>query len=690
MSLIVATSRIDENTLPQDSEKPSNFKNFYRSPIEIEPDSEIAVQSVKIQRTGNITVGDNDFFCHYFGLDPLDVDSKRKLTSVSRMIKIPKGTYSATGYEKAIKDALNVQYDDPRTFGGYNVGIQTDATGVEKGLEIVCTDKGSASGKDLYASMVAVPAYNIAGPASYFGLQQIEKSDEFTWTSGAGTFVSELDNTTLNTARSIGLLTGFPFGLNEGKFDITLDACQDNPFCVGLSRPQIQVESYRNSTDTQTIHERWENIHNLDKYTGPHTYHDTRIENYTGTETINGPWETYDYVFIRDENDEITIAQRVYGRDDMADEYETEEVPPFSYLQELNYWQNAYPSSPGAAKLTRAQFYTTWDGIRFEGFGDEIRLYFKQKGKAAYDLVLSSTYDSGKVGTCFSPIGTTSNALYPMLNIGKGTATITKMESSNTLSQYKYPAFTDTATGVYVAGNDAFSNEGFYYLPRGSALGDVKDPWIKVSVPDAISSNSISSLVLEADTSIYKSRAAFLDIGNYVFSLLNAAKGVDFVHLFTMNKFIPGVRLDTLINSQKFPCMSGRLGFVDRAFIISNDNDGYVAGDGTLAVTFKSTGEIQKTSTSSFIRVPNLTHKSFNGAQSGLSKILYQLPQFANDGRQFGPLYFEPGEKTYVKLNNTAPMILNHLQVQIVDAQEREMNSLIGDTQVVFHVRKHR
>ena len=136
--------------------------------------------------------------------------------------------------------------------------------------------------------------------------------------------------------------------------------------------------------------------------------------------------------------------------------------------------------------------------------------------------------------------------------------------------------------------------------------------------------------------------------------------------------------------------MAGRIGFVDRAFLISNDADGYVSGDNTLAVTFKSTGELEKTSTSSFIRIPNLTHKSFNGAQSGISKILYQLPQFSNDGRQFGPLYFEANEKTYVKLNNPAPMILNHLQIQIVDSQERELNSLVGDTQIVFHVRKHK
>ena len=86
MSLIVATSRIDENTLPG-SETPSNFKNFFRSPIEIEADSEIAVQSVKVQRTGNITIEEDDFFCHYFGTLPETINDYDSLTCFSRTIK---------------------------------------------------------------------------------------------------------------------------------------------------------------------------------------------------------------------------------------------------------------------------------------------------------------------------------------------------------------------------------------------------------------------------------------------------------------------------------------------------------------------------------------------------------------------------------------------------------------------------
>jgi len=678
MSLIVATSRIDENTLPQSNKESSNFKNFFRSPIEIEADSEIAVQSVKIQRSGNITYERDDFFCHYFGTDPLLFNTFDEQPNLSRTIRIPEGDYALADYERIIKTRLNKQYDDPRTFGGYNVGIQTDASGEEQGLEIVCTDKGPATA-NVFASLVAVDTFNIANFGSFYkATPEILKSSEFTWTAGSGKFQSDEDNTTLNNGRSIGILTGFPFGLNKGEFTADLTGASAAPFIIGLTRPQIQIETYENFRDAQTITERFLNIKELDVHTGANKYTDTDIRTYDGTGEINGPYEMYDYCFILDENDEITIAQRCGD--------ETQQV---SYLQELDYWNNAYPSRPGAAKLTKAQFYATWDGVQFVGVGDEVELYFKQKGKAVYDKVLSSTYDSASPGSCFSPISTCQYALYPQLNVGKGLITITNYDSSNTAGQYLYPTFTEGATGSYKAGNDAFSNEAFYYLPHGdmTRTGGKEDPWVDIS--DTLCSNAVETLTLRADFSEQKKFIEETD-GNYLFAGLNSANGVDYKHLFTMGPFSEGDRFDTLVGeTQQYPNTAGRLGFPDRSFIISNNTDGYVSGDDTLAVTFKSVDSLTKTTTSSFIRLPNLTHKSFNGAQSGLSKIVYQLPQFSNDGRQFGSLYFEANEKTYVKLNNTAPMILNMLQVQIVDSQERETTSLTGETQVVFHVRKH-
>ena len=88
--------------------------------------------------------------------------------------------------------------------------------------------------------------------------------------------------------------------------------------------------------------------------------------------------------------------------------------------------------------------------------------------------------------------------------------------------------------------------------------------------------------------------------------------------------------IDTITESQEFPNMNLKLGFPNRAIIFSNSPDGYVTGDGGLTNTFKSTGQLELVNKSCFIRVPNLTHKSYNGAQSSMSKILYQVPQFTN------------------------------------------------------------
>ncbi len=661
MSLIVATSRIDENTLPG-SETPSNFKNFFRSPIEIEADSEIAVQSVKVQRTGNITIEEDDFFCHYFGTLPETINDYDSLTCFSRTIKPTRGTYSLSGYTKHIKDTLNGQYDDPRTFGGYLVDMHTSASGEELGLEISAVDKGEAD-TDIKTLISSTPTYNLKNPTDWWDNDIVKPSSGFSYTPGTGVFSrTTASGTKLNNTEAVGILKGAPFGLNDGEFKVETKTAATAPFAVGLTRPQIQIESYDNSISSDEI--RGPGIRDLDTQTAPRENNDTTILDYQGRDTINGTYEMYDYVFMLDEDDEITIAERVWDTD-----------VEVSRMQEMEYWENGFTGSTGA-KLTKAEFNASWDGIQFKGKGDEIELYFKQNGKDVFDKVVASTF-SNAAGRSFNPIGSTSYALYPQFNIQAGYMTVTKYESSNTVNTYSYPTFTTGANGFYRSGDDAFSNEAFYGLSAETY----------VSLKPALCSNSIQQLVEQCDSSDQKLKHEDV-VGAYVYAGLNSASGVDFVHLFTMNKFISGADNDTLLKSQEFPNMSGRLGFVDRAFIISNSTDGYVSGDDTLTIKFISTGSLEKTSISSFIRIPNLTHKSFNGAQSGLSKILYQLPQFSNDGRQFGALHFEASEKTYVKLHNPSQMLLNQLQIQIVDSQERELNSLTGDTQIVFHIRR--
>jgi len=273
-----------------------------------------------------------------------------------------------------------------------------------------------------------------------------------------------------------------------------------------------------------------------------------------------------------------------------------------------------------------------------------------------------------------------------MIHLGTGAIQITDYDSNYTGADTSYASPTFVASPLsaagYYPGDDMFSNE---------ALQGVADlPYIKMKSDRELASNAVQDAVFKCDSSLTKYEVTANTVSPYVFVGLNGAAGVDYAHIITMNKFAKPEVLDTLLSKQEFPSMSGRLGFIDRAIISSKSGDGYVAGDDTNIVTFTSVKSLEKTALSSFIRLPGLTHKTFNGAQAGLSKIIYQVPQFSNDGREFGSLYFQPGEKTYVKLNNPAPVLLNNLQVQIVDAFEKETNSLTGDTQIVFHIRKRK
>ena len=119
---------------------------------------------------------------------------------------------------------------------------------------------------------------------------------------------------------------------------------------------------------------------------------------------------------------------------------------------------------------------------------------------------------------------------------------------------------------------------------------------------------------------------------------------------------------------------------------LANDN----AGDPVYSYKiFQSTNiPVLATGQSCFIRSPTFTHQSQNGANSGMSKILYHLPRFSDTGNDVGALYWTPTEMVYVDLNNPSEMTLNDIHVDIVDVDEKIINDLDGNTIVVFHIRE--
>ncbi len=95
---------------------------------------------------------------------------------------------------------------------------------------------------------------------------------------------------------------------------------------------------------------------------------------------------------------------------------------------------------------------------------------------------------------------------------------------------------------------------------------------------------------------------------------------------------------------------------------------------------------------SQFIRLDNFPQRSYNAGQSRggrPSKILYHMPRFDTSNRDKGTaLYYEPNTPIYCKFNNTESFKLNELQLSICDKEERLVEDLSGDTIISLHFRQ--
>jgi len=89
-----------------------------------------------------------------------------------------------------------------------------------------------------------------------------------------------------------------------------------------------------------------------------------------------------------------------------------------------------------------------------------------------------------------------------------------------------------------------------------------------------------------------------------------------------------------------------------------------------------------------FVRFKNHALNSYNANKNSISNIVYGCPQFDVRGNDNGVLYYEPHERVYVKFNNTVPVHLNSVNIDLVDVDEKLIDGLRGRTIIQFHIRK--
>ncbi len=114
-------------------------------------------------------------------------------------------------------------------------------------------------------------------------------------------------------------------------------------------------------------------------------------------------------------------------------------------------------------------------------------------------------------------------------------------------------------------------------------------------------------------------------------------------------------------------------------------------GNGNLAVLESKTVPKMTSNKSLFVRLPDLPINSFNSGKGSVSKILYHCPRFDNSGNEIGGLYYQPNERLYIPLNNPEKIRLNNLKVELCNANETTNSvDLVGQSIVCFDIRRAR
>lgn len=702
MSLIVASSSQDGYSRDEGGintrtlmgiENPSQFQNHFTSPIKIPTNAEIAVESVKIRRDALIDVADSSLMYHYFGrLQTTGVERDERV-EMPIPIKPKPGVYNVKEWCDELELKLDEAYGNPEIFGNYGVLREFNAsTGEVKGIVLDSLQRGSGTGTN------RVP--NTAELLANYWQSPYQLSDGYVpttdWTSvhstsgGAHKVFTRVvannasDDTVLKKLdrRECSVIGhGHPLGLVRGKFHVNVAGAKAGGWRVGLSRPQL--EYVRDST---RVGQRGRaNLlpgtrHPEGGYDGgtPISTH----YNMTNQGTGRYQKDFYDYMV---QSDGINIE--VYHLS-----YDTELASNKLVQSEVKYYGG---HSPIATKMTNASFNASFVAVEFETFGDEIRLSFVPSVGAA-SLVVSSTLSTLR-DHCFLPLGETRNALYPRLNVGTqgNILKVFNWHSHYNQTGFRYPTY-DKPTFTFTTGDDFYSNNRVDRFSGGKIGGDLNESIIRDTKdrPYCLSQTLVCDTkpVYEVNVFVAETRHSEYDgllAGDYGVAKRHGLI-IGFIEAFTTDDYLEG-KYRTLADSGR-PKMNRLIGFADTSYI--DELEGLTEGYSTISasgaqVSFTSYKPPDYRVHSAFVRISNMPIQSYNGAKQSVSKMLYHLPRFTNDGREYGDLFFAPGEKTYVSLHNTSPEILNNIEVQIVDINERPVGDLSGNTVIVFHI-KHK
>lgn len=628
MSLVI-TSNIAQEDNPEFSNafKPFSYQNRLLNTMRIPANSEIALQSAKINKNGLFVLDRaNAGFCHYFGV-PIGTDATKlaageEIASLDDSTTQPfRGTigagqaFRAGGRnERNIEDMTNdlqagvnaCAFHPSLILADYSSTIKVDATYDAttlslKGFEFKTTQE-KGTDKLLKANVVWT---------------DVSKNEAYNFTQ-AGGVVSSTDKAGFYVQSR-----QYPLCQNEGTAVFDIAGANTGSWMVGLSRINRPRPIGAGDFD----------------YTP--TYFDNSLTN-TALKTgrfIQDQYRFADICVVR-----VGTNLRVFQAGSDSGSVGRTKINGI-YMNEIIYygaWNDDFNTIGQAADYER---------FEFKLINEEIVISAEQTAAAGGKTHLLADFTTLKSkgavkNQLLNPVNATEWAMYPVCAASGGQAGGKKIHLDQIVHYENYPVYTDNRYGEYDWWGWSQENNETTLCRELE-----KRPWNDASSATILTPKKIPAMV-----------AGQMDGYSSVFI---TAKSVAY-------------------GDSTNECGSSRiLGFEGQPVSIPTQ--------AALVTTNLSASVPKLISNISlFIRLNNFTQNSVNARQGTNSKIVAHLPRFDNSGNETGGLYFEPHEKTYLALGNTEEILINSFDVDFVYENETLCTALTAKTVVCFHIRKSR
>lgn len=668
MSLIVTSSSQDEykkSGKVNGITDPSSFSNFFSSPLKIEKDSEVALVSFKCNRDNDkIVIEEDDGIFVYWGEEkPENIDEATggwqrptEVDDVSTPIRIllEEGEYISESFASHLKDRMEkILLPTFRELDTISVTEKLDANDELEGFNIQFVQVGNGASFSDKADVADFGAFIDADTeTTLYNSDTLATSfhtDQFTASaSGSAVKITAVDSggATGDICDVIG--RAHPLSQVNGSCLFKFNASADEGYTIGLIRSQ--------GASIGGVNKNFAGVGGMSGLVNP-VYSDT-VKLPLGYVEDDGPPMVWDVAF-----------NWVSGEDGQVVHLVTEDT---STVNNIKYKMDTVTTvfTPTNASLESG----LWEGVVFEVTGETVKISLKQTGKAVYDVLVTGL--STAYGTRVKPLGLTCNQLYPKISVETQTGWVTleswtghSAEAYYDRSYYGYQSFLEETGEQPPEGG--IGKHGSIY---GKTYNAIDKSIIYADGNDSQGSLYTYKGILTANSGIANKWS--LLTGNFedIALPVDGARGGLY-----FNRYEQAL---TLNNTDKIQNLLGMPEIMDETTF------GVSASHGA-DITFTSTTLTDNYIKSSmFVRLKNQALNSYNANMRSISNIIYSAPRFDAQGNTKGLLFFEPHERVYVKMNNPTELILNSLDIDIVDVNEKVLNDLVGNTLVILHIRK--